>query len=319
MTVSKLLKSCAIPPASVPMDSIFCACRNCCSSFRRSVRSRMAAHPHKPSSVSSMLNLISTGNSLPSRRNPQISKVVPLGDFCGPLRNMVRYSKHFSRSLSGTKMSIGCPNKSSRRYPNVSSACAFTSTIRPSRFTTTTGSAADSSKPRNLASAARKDSAERFCWESSSLCARWLSSNRTLEQPNDASTATTASFNCWPIADVAIASTTSGKAICANCASSKDSDELSLSAGSGSLGATQLVANQIISILGIVHSSSYQVPNCRPCHVWAYTKTESQIPNSTRKIAIRPKSDFTSRDFVSTALNTNVNARMKLRQVNIHQ
>src|SRR5258707_6279005 len=70
MTVSKLLKSCAIPPASVPMYSIFYACLNCCSSFLRSVRSRMAAHPHKPSSFSSRHNLISTGNSLPSLRNP---------------------------------------------------------------------------------------------------------------------------------------------------------------------------------------------------------------------------------------------------------
>src|SRR5207302_5008151 len=84
-------------------------------------------------------------------------------------------------------------------------------------------------------------------------------------------------------------------------------------------GATQLVASQTITILGIVHSSSYHVPNCNPCHVWAYTKRESPIPKNTRKMAIRPKSDFTSRDFVSTALNTNVNARMKLRHVNTHQ
>ena len=181
------------------------------------------------------------------------------------------------------------------------------------------GSGADSSRPRNFASAVLKDSAERFCCASNSLCARWLSSNRTLEQPNDANTATAASFNCWPIADVAIARTTSGNAICANCASSKDSDELSLSAGSGSFGGTQVVASHIINIRGIVHSSSYQVPNFRPCHVWAYTKTESQIPKSTRKMAIRPNSDFTSRDFVSTALNTNVNARMKFRHVNTHQ
>ena len=75
----------------------------------------------------------------------------------------------------------------------------------------------------------------------------------------------------------------------------------------------------VITILGMVHSSSYHVPNCKPCHVWAYTKTESPIPKSTRKMAIRPKSDFTSRDLVSSALNTNVNARMKLRHVNTHQ
>src|SRR5258708_967573 len=242
-----------------------------------------------------------------------------MGDFCGPRRNMVRYSKHFLRSFPGTKMSIGCPNKSSRRYPNVSSACAFTRTIRPSRFTTTTGSGADSSKPRNFASAALKDSAERFCFESNSLCARGLSNRRDLKHPKDARTAITASFNCWPIADVAMAKTSSGNAICANCARSRDSDELSFSAGSRSLGATQLAASHTINIRGSVQSSSYQVPNCRPCHVWAYTNTESPIPKSTRKMAIGPNRDFTSRDFVSTARNTNVNARMKLRDVKTHQ
>src|SRR5229473_3703600 len=242
-----------------------------------------------------------------------------MGDFCGSLRNLVRYSKHFSRSLSGTKMSIGCPNKSSRRYPNIFSASAFTSTIRPSRFTTTTGSGADSSKPRNFASAARKDSADSFCCASSTPCARWPSSRRALEQPKDARTATTASFSCCPIADVAMAKTSSGNAICANCARSKDSDEFSLNADSRSLGATQLAASHTINTRGSVHSNSYQVPNCRPCHVWAYTNRESPIPKSTRKMAIRPKRDFTSRDFVSTARNTNVNARMKLREVKTHQ
>ena len=39
MTVRMLLKSCAMPPASCPTDSIFCACRNCASRFCRSVMS----------------------------------------------------------------------------------------------------------------------------------------------------------------------------------------------------------------------------------------------------------------------------------------
>src|SRR5215472_488430 len=66
MTVRRLLKSCAIPPASVPTDSIFWACRNWLSSFRRSVKSRMAAEPNAPSAVSSRLKLTSTGNPTPS-------------------------------------------------------------------------------------------------------------------------------------------------------------------------------------------------------------------------------------------------------------
>src|SRR5437879_11873922 len=121
-------------------------------------------------------------------------------------------------------------------------------------------SSEDTSSSLNITSSVIKYSDGRFCTARNSLCAPWLSSNRTLEQPNDASTATAASFNCWPIADVAIASTRSGNAICANCASSKDSDELSLSAGSGSFGGTQVVARHIINIRVIVHSSSYQVP-----------------------------------------------------------
>src|ERR1700719_2658106 len=39
ITPSKLLKSCAIPPESLPMASIFCDCRSCCSRPRRSVMS----------------------------------------------------------------------------------------------------------------------------------------------------------------------------------------------------------------------------------------------------------------------------------------
>src|SRR5712672_2044960 len=127
------------------------------------------------------------------------------------------------------------------------------------------GSGADSSSPRNLASSPRNDSADCFCRDSSSLCARWLSNSRTLEQPNEASTATTASFNCCPIADAAMANTSNGNAMCANCASKSDSVEVSFGAGSCTFGAAQLAASQIISGLGIVHSSSYQVPN-GTCH-----------------------------------------------------
>ena len=39
ITVIELLKSCAMPPASRPTDSIFCVCRSCVSSSRRSVKS----------------------------------------------------------------------------------------------------------------------------------------------------------------------------------------------------------------------------------------------------------------------------------------
>ena len=45
MTARMLLKSCATPPASWPMASIFCDWRNCSSSFLRSVRSSTKPTP----------------------------------------------------------------------------------------------------------------------------------------------------------------------------------------------------------------------------------------------------------------------------------
>ncbi len=112
--------------------------------------------------------------------------------------NAARNCEHFSRSLSGTKISIDCPSISSRRYPNDFSACALTRTIRPSRSTATMGSGADSSRPRNLASASRTASASRFCRASNSLCERCPRKSRTLEQAKETQTAATASFSCCP-------------------------------------------------------------------------------------------------------------------------
>ena len=44
MTVSRLLKSCAMPPVSWPIASIFCACASCAlsRSFSRCARLRSA-------------------------------------------------------------------------------------------------------------------------------------------------------------------------------------------------------------------------------------------------------------------------------------
>jgi len=110
----------------------------------------------------------------------------------GCWKNPPRCPVCLCRNLSGTSISIGCPSNSSRGCPKEISVCAFTSTIRPSRLTTTIASGADSNSPRNFASAARSDSAERFCRDNNSIWVRWLSNRRTLEHPNDASTATIA-------------------------------------------------------------------------------------------------------------------------------
>jgi len=59
-------------------------------------------------------------------------------------------------------------------------------------------SGADSSRPRNFASAARRASVASSCRCQSAACARWPSKRRKLEHANDASTATTASVSCRP-------------------------------------------------------------------------------------------------------------------------
>jgi len=71
ITVSRLLKSCATPPASRPMLSIFCDWRTCSSSCRRSVTSRMIPVRNAPCRVSHAANEISTGISRPSFVTPR--------------------------------------------------------------------------------------------------------------------------------------------------------------------------------------------------------------------------------------------------------
>ena len=55
MTASILLKSWAMPPASWPIDSIFCICRTCCSAESRSAmeacRAALASASSAPTGV----------------------------------------------------------------------------------------------------------------------------------------------------------------------------------------------------------------------------------------------------------------------------
>ncbi len=68
MTVSRLLKSCATPPARVPIASIFWACRNCSSSFVCSVISFTIVRTPVglPSASFNRLTDINAGYDLPS-------------------------------------------------------------------------------------------------------------------------------------------------------------------------------------------------------------------------------------------------------------
>ena len=67
--VSRLLKSCAMPPASWPIASIFCAWRSCSSSARRSVMSR---------AISEMPAVLARGVGDHRHRRPRLGFSVPL-------------------------------------------------------------------------------------------------------------------------------------------------------------------------------------------------------------------------------------------------
>ena len=102
MTVSRLLKSWAMPPASRPMLSIFCACRNCSSSWRCSVMSVA-----KPTMRSMRPAALRTGNA-----RERIQRVLPSGWMMrkvssnSPLKQLgARQLGDRSRSSAGTASS----------------------------------------------------------------------------------------------------------------------------------------------------------------------------------------------------------------------
>ncbi len=153
ITVRRLLKSWATPPARRPTASIFCDCRNRSSSATRSVMSRIPLEISVPCSVSSGLKLTSMGNSVPSLRRPCNCILTPISRTRGSLLKSMRCPGCFPRNRSGINISICRFSSSSRWWPNNLSACALTRTIRPSLSTTTIASGAASSSPRNFASA----------------------------------------------------------------------------------------------------------------------------------------------------------------------
>ena len=118
----------------------------------RSLVSRMALVTRTPSSVSSGLKLISTGNSVPSLRRPKSSRPEPMPRTRGSAKYAVRFPGWRPRKRSGISISTPWPSSSSLGYPNSRSVCEFTRTIFPVRSTITTASGAASSSPRNFAS-----------------------------------------------------------------------------------------------------------------------------------------------------------------------
>ena len=89
MTVRRLLKSCAMPPANRPTASIFCACRNC-ASVSRNTPSVLARSPNWPilrPMSSTILNNSSSGCltwRLKSSMTPSISFPTRIGNPSAP-------------------------------------------------------------------------------------------------------------------------------------------------------------------------------------------------------------------------------------------
>ena len=83
MANSMLLKSWAMPPASRPIDSSFCACNSCALGglAGRDIHDRRE-HLH-PARGGNGERLISTGNSEPSLRRPARSRPMPIGRAIG--------------------------------------------------------------------------------------------------------------------------------------------------------------------------------------------------------------------------------------------
>ena len=97
ITESRLLKSCAMPPARLPMASSFCDTRSCCSRLSRSVTSTCSAWRHTRWPLASLISRADTNttNRLPSR----LMTVISLGSIT-PLSERMRNTSLRSSGLA---------------------------------------------------------------------------------------------------------------------------------------------------------------------------------------------------------------------------
>ena len=136
ITVRRLLKSCAIPPASRPTASIFCDCLNCSSRFLRSVRSiDTRTNPSTVPCSSRTGDVVSrAGKALPdlpcTRNSPvQLSPTTP--------RSKISLACS-RRNGEGVSSSILPPTASSAVHPYNFSAKVFQKMTSPSASVATT-------------------------------------------------------------------------------------------------------------------------------------------------------------------------------------
>jgi len=140
-----LLKSWAIPPARVPMASIFCDCRNCSSNFTRSVTSLATAYSPTTSSLLSLAGRwigvdLTSIKAIASYRWPAdfvVSFFLNLNCISWPLLISRVWSSTgsmaaaFSRSSSWRTCLNRDPIKSCRENPSTLSNWSFRKVKRP--------------------------------------------------------------------------------------------------------------------------------------------------------------------------------------------
>ena len=82
MTVSRLLKSCAMPPDNCPTASIFCACDQLLLGLLALGEVVDDAGEDRPPSCLASLTARSIGKVVPSLRRPVTSRPMPMIFFC---------------------------------------------------------------------------------------------------------------------------------------------------------------------------------------------------------------------------------------------
>ena len=130
MTISRLLKSCAIPPASRPTTSSFCVCCSCSSSAARCVMSReLSTMPRTAGSSSRLLASVSMIRAVPSACIMRQRSDSVLNGLAATRRNTSRAS---SRSSAATRSTKGRSRPFSGTNPRTPSMAGLTYVARSS-------------------------------------------------------------------------------------------------------------------------------------------------------------------------------------------
>ncbi len=133
MTESTLLKSCAMPPANRPTDSIFCACSSCCWRALRSVTSRstMTTSSGVPSWRRSRCSVISTHTLSPRAFTRRDS-----GGSCASDPTAAERDSSCSPLSSARSDRRVVPTSRWSGWPSRSHSARLVSTMRPSSVAT---------------------------------------------------------------------------------------------------------------------------------------------------------------------------------------